>query len=200
MTLCAVRNIEKDAEITIAYIDILLPFMKRRYSLKASYGFDCHCEKCSRIPAEREKSDIARTKLRGWAVDSDRATFARWFASTDPTLEKRIEDRKKETDQFAKLLTRLLEIYGTEKISAISPPLLEISDAAVRLRGALGEKVKFRTRLRDAIEAWKQQEVFNLHARRRIAPYQKWLDLPESFPLWKKRLDARPDPRSTGKV
>jgi hypothetical protein len=199
MTLWAVRSIDVDEEITVSYIDILLPYTKRRDLLQNIHGFSCFCHKCTLSTTERNQSDEARAKLRTWtsAPPPERATFSRWFASTsDAANPKTDEERKQKTKKFRDLLTSLLKIYESEQIHAVRAPLMAITDALARLSGALGESTKFGPRLEVAMLTWKQEEAFSVVAQKRLATYERWKEDPKvAFPLWSQRRNSRPDPK-----
>ena len=42
----ATRDIEKDEEVTISYVDLLMNVKERRESIRGQYGFECRCKRC----------------------------------------------------------------------------------------------------------------------------------------------------------
>lgn len=44
----ALRDIQKNEQLTISYIDVEMPVSQRRQRLGFSYGFECGCPRCLR--------------------------------------------------------------------------------------------------------------------------------------------------------
>jgi len=49
MIVRAIRNIERDEEITVSYIDVMQSTQKRQKILQEMYGFRCRCSRCIEI-------------------------------------------------------------------------------------------------------------------------------------------------------
>ena len=57
--LTALRDLKKDEEITISYVDSSLPYLERRRRLKDLYAFDCGCQRCA-----TERKEMLRSRKR----------------------------------------------------------------------------------------------------------------------------------------
>ncbi|KAH7081257.1 hypothetical protein BKA63DRAFT_530376 [Paraphoma chrysanthemicola] len=58
LTIHACRDIKKDEEICISYLDGWDDYASRQRKLKASFGFTCACALCSLPVAQREQKDL----------------------------------------------------------------------------------------------------------------------------------------------
>jgi hypothetical protein len=64
LTVHALRDIEEGQEITITYLSCTTPYAERQRFLQEKFIFDCKCELCSLLPAQREESDLRLSKIR----------------------------------------------------------------------------------------------------------------------------------------
>lgn len=64
MTVTAVRDIEKDEEICISYVEPWLPERERRNKIWKNIGRVCECLRCRRERETEERQKISREKLR----------------------------------------------------------------------------------------------------------------------------------------
>ncbi|KAG0150251.1 hypothetical protein CROQUDRAFT_652686 [Cronartium quercuum f. sp. fusiforme G11] len=101
LNLCAVRNIEAGEQITVSYIQHLVPRVDRLGKLKEKWGFDCDCHACCLdSPELRAASDARRCSL---AVDE--AFFNRLLSVVLPPSGVIDEDGEEETrNRFHSLL------------------------------------------------------------------------------------------------
>ncbi|KAI1747378.1 hypothetical protein F4782DRAFT_552131 [Xylaria castorea] len=60
----AVRDIQPGEELSVAYIDPILPQVERRKRLKA-WGFECSCERCSASATQAAESDQNVIEIQG---------------------------------------------------------------------------------------------------------------------------------------
>ena len=77
LSVYAATDIKAGEEITISYLDPLLPSSQRQKVLKAAYNFECTCPTCSSSPELLKESDARRAKvleykehLREWQAET----------------------------------------------------------------------------------------------------------------------------------
>ncbi|KAI0063068.1 SET domain-containing protein [Artomyces pyxidatus] len=79
------RPIAKGDEITVAYLDVLVPYHERQNDLQRKWRFSCACAACSQ-PGPRESSDERRE---GFLIlhcfPAQDTLMDRWLASSDPS-------------------------------------------------------------------------------------------------------------------
>lgn len=74
MNVFAAREIEPNEELTISYLDDFQTKEERQKHLRDNYGFECHCELCSRNTSDSREAEreANRAKL-GEMFDTDRS-------------------------------------------------------------------------------------------------------------------------------
>lgn len=63
MMLFTLRDVEEGEELTISYIEELMPYTTRQERLKTMYLFNCACAACSLDETARAESDRRRAKI-----------------------------------------------------------------------------------------------------------------------------------------
>jgi hypothetical protein len=178
MTLRSVRAIAAKEEITIAYIDPLLPLSERQRLLKALYDFVCHCAHCSLPARERDKSEMNRKMLREWFANPGRTKFKHWIS------EMELATARTPPRDLLKMNT-LLRAFISEKLQAVRAPRMELVDTLARIHGALGRE-DFPKMVKGAIKVWEADAAESAAVRRRIAAYKEWAEDPKTFKHWPK--------------
>jgi hypothetical protein len=179
MTLRAVRTIMPKEEITIAYIDVLLPAAERIRTLKALYNFTCFCAFCALGTRERAKSDDARASLRAWVSNPERTKFKTWMD------EMEVATARTPPAELGKM-NALLKVFIGEKLQAVRAPRMELVDTLARIHGALGRD-DFKKMVKGAIKVWEVDAADSEAVRRRVGAYKEWVANSSSFKYWPKR-------------
>jgi hypothetical protein len=65
MAIYALKDIQKDAEITVAYVSPLAEYSKRKETLSDSWGFCCQCRLCT-LDASDENYEKRASYIRGF--------------------------------------------------------------------------------------------------------------------------------------
>jgi len=192
LTLSARRPILPGEEITISYITPSKNQVSLREELKASYGFDCICEKCT-LPSYvtvNSACNVVLDNLTSIAVGDYYAERAKARYTPDfPTFEEWLEDLTLPDtmliDEHKTALHRIepqkfAPSYHKHLPLGICTQLIDQHVESIAMcYGALGDVVKFRKWVAIMKDA-------NTHPEYK-AVFTKWLSNPSSFPLWGKR-------------
>jgi hypothetical protein len=194
VTLFAVRPIESNEEITIAYTDLLEARAIRQQKLQISFGFACKCEFCeftppkdksktSEMEAMFEKSDESRALLQIFLAErTTRQKFSDW-ATTSPNKTAKAE--------FLKPFKPIVEAIDKQGLHSYLQIRRECSDINTQFIGAMGNDDRFRTSLDQAIAVWMIGSEDSLAAAERINLYKSWKKDPSSYPLWGKLKNGK---------
>ncbi|KAJ6629818.1 hypothetical protein B0H10DRAFT_1775631 [Mycena sp. CBHHK59/15] len=166
LSLAALRPILAGDEITVTYMTPTHSFAERRERLRAQYNFACHCAVCTHtthsnaVPA----SDAARAELRAfWARTP---SFEAWCGDSSLPDHALIDAHKR--------ALLLIEQEGLQVLGCGRH-----LDAIAMGYGALRDVAQFR--------AWSGRARECRFAEERgdaVRVLERWIDEPETFPVW----------------
>lgn len=77
------KPIAKGEEITLSYLDTLIPYSSRREELERKYSFTCHCAACELPTLKALGSDMNRTQIAEMCLRMP-DTFRTWLKTKNP--------------------------------------------------------------------------------------------------------------------
>jgi hypothetical protein len=178
MTLHAVRTINANEEITIAYTNIIDSQHGRKTSLEMIYGFRCWCSKCNLKSNKKDTSNAYRRKLKDWLSNSENG-FVPWMKATTIGSD------------MVKSLEKVLNSIPAEGLESLRTPHMRLADDLARIYGALGDRSMFIQKLDDAIVVWRLDAGWSPEVSIRIECYERWKKDPKTFPLWAQRVPKK---------
>ncbi|KAF3086663.1 hypothetical protein TWF569_008562 [Orbilia oligospora] len=133
LSIRSLKEITKDTEITISYIDNLASRKERKEELKSRYFFDCSCSLCSSGVQPLESLQCPKCKGLittntttctncGEGVTEDELTAA-IALSTSITTQR---TKKKADKSIALTLKSLKQLYGTRVLPSTFPPIPQL--------------------------------------------------------------------------
>jgi hypothetical protein len=195
--LHALCPIKKDEEITISYVDMLLPRSGRQERLRQTYGFECTCPCCSLHKKKSEASDKRRkilemscNQLPTLEASSAEMLLQAWFSTAE-------SDPIKSTDT---LLRPLLDtIVSMEKESLVIDQIVEGAYATLcKIYLAMEQKDEAQMWARKCAEMCRAHvdEVMRSDERDKGTRLEseRWEDVarwPERTPWWGRRPTTR---------
>lgn len=184
LTLYAVRAIQREEQITIAYTDILAPRQQRVARLRAAYNFNCRCASC-RLPADDgKKSDKNRAALLYWLAQPEEPSFSHWYALTKPGLPNAPLAR-----DFWKTAAPVFKSLREERLDVLRRQFARLADSVARTQGALGQPGPFGKTTKIAIECWRVDAAWSELSRKRVRTYENWLSDPKTYNRWETRKE-----------
>lgn len=176
MELRALRQIEPNEEITIAYKGVLSSRKNRQAGLRSEYGFSCTCPSCSprvkpsELKAAINESDQRRTKIAHCNTLS-RPMWKEWV-SNPSRPENVIVDMHKE-------ILPLLKIERLQSHLGIALQWIAFAYAA------LGDVANFQTWGKQA-KAWNRvvEDNMDIFGFQSDQEWVEWLSDPTTCPLW----------------